>query len=220
MQTFPFVFMGVALALVAGIVIWQIRADRQRTELLRTVAQTMGFSYEETFDADALTQLAGAMPVMNRGHSRKIQRMMRGKLADRDAAIFDYRFTTGGGKSSHTHLQTVVLFPDPVTGLPDFELSPENFLHRVAEAFGYQDLDFPENEEFSKLYLLRGPDEPAIRKLFRSDVLAFLGGAPRWHVQTHGGRLAIFREGKFTQPADMPSYAAEALRIAGLLGRS
>ena len=55
---------------------------------------------------------------------------------------FDYRYTTGSGKNSHTYRQTVVFFRSPEVDLPQFELKPQSFLHGIGKLFGYQDIDF------------------------------------------------------------------------------
>jgi hypothetical protein len=210
-----FLMVGGMIALVGGIAWMANVADKKRTAAMQVVAQTMGFTFfPEIPIADAIA-LGGDLPVFNHGHAKRAVRMMRGTLAGRNAAIFDYKYTTGSGKSQHVHLHTVVLFPEGGAGLPAFTLGPENFLHRFAGMFGYQDIDFPEFPDFSKHYLLRGADEPAIREAFNSTVLAFLGGTTGWQVQSNAAQLAVFREGSFAKPELMPSYAADALRIAG-----
>lgn len=83
--------------------------------------------------------------------------------------------------------------------------------------FGYQDIDFDSHQEFSTQYLLRGKDEDAIRRLFNSEVLGLLGAQPGWSVQATGGQLLVYRSHKTSQPAEIPSFAAEALRIAGVV---
>ena len=214
------IMFGIVAAAVGGSAYAAYVGNKKRNLALQAVAQAMGFSFQEPCDLAAVDALVGETPLFKRGHARKAQRMLRGRLADRDAAIFDYRYTTGSGKSSHTHLQTVVLFPGGAAGLPDFDLSPEGMFHAVAELFGAQDIDFEQNAEFSKRYLLRGQDEAAIRRAFTTDALAWFGGAPGWRVQSHQNLLAVFREGKFVAPAEIPSYAAEALRIVGVFGRA
>jgi hypothetical protein len=175
----------------------------------------MGFAYQEKPDTAALQTWAD-LPLLNAGHSRTPRRLMTGRLADRDAAIVDYRYLTGSGKSVHTHVQTVALFHDSTANLPAFRLAPENVLHGLAEFFGAQDIDFEQNEAFSKAYLLKGPDEAAIRRVFTTDALAFFAGAPGWCVQAHGGRLIAYRGEKYVEPDQIPAFAADALRIAGL----
>jgi hypothetical protein len=216
---FPIALFGGIVALIGGIGWIAYNMEKKRTAAVQMVAQTMGFSFTKDTGAE-MADLVGALPVFDNGHSRKATRLMQGKLAGRDAAIFDYRYTTGGGKSSHTHYHTMVLFPEGATGLPDFSLAPENFLHRIAGVFGYQDIDFPEAPDFSKHYLLRGADEAAIRDTFNSEVLAFLGGSTGWQVQSSGGKLCVFREGRYAKPETLPSYAADALRIAGVFKRT
>ena len=215
------VFVGVGLT-GAGIAVHAMYvADKKRNAAFRALATTMGFTYEEDeYTGDALVSIVGGAPLFNRGHARRAQRLLRGRLADRDTEIFDYNYITGSGKSAHLHSQSVVMFPDGAKGLPDFDLSPESVFHALAEIFGAQDIDFPEYAEFSKRYLLRGQDEAAIRKAFTSDALAWFSGAPGWRMQTHQSALLIFREEKLVEPAEVPAFAAEALRILGLFGRT
>ena len=212
----PVVIIGVTVAGLAGAGYAAWVADKKRNAAFQTVASTMGFSYEEKVDAESLAPLVGDLPLFGRGHSRKAKRLLKGRLADRDAAIFDYRYTTGGGKNSQTHRQTVVVFPSGAAKLPDFEMSPENPLHAVAEFFGAQDINFEQSPEFSKRYLLKGSDETAVRRLFTIDALGFFGAVPGWSVASRSGRLSVCRAGKSVAPAEVPAFAAEALRIAGL----
>lgn len=210
------ILMGVVAALVGVGVYVSFLRDKKRNAAMKAVAQTMGFAYEEETNRESLEASGFDLPLFKVGHSRNSRRMLRGRLADRDAAIFDYRYTTGSGKSAHTHSQTVVMFTDGAKGLPEFQLSPEGVLHGLAEVFGAQDIDFEQSEEFSKRYLLKGPDEAAIRRAFTIDVLAWFSAAPGWRVQSGGGRLLAFHGEKLVEPSEVPAFAAEALRIVGL----
>ncbi|MFI5206450.1 MAG: hypothetical protein ACHQX4_00395 [Gemmatimonadales bacterium] len=207
---------GVVGVGIAGTAYASYLAEKKRNAAMRAVAQAMGFAYEEQANRRPLDITGFDLPLFGIGHSRKAARILRGKLADRDTAIIDYRYTTGSGKSAHTHRQTVVVFTDGAKGLPEFQLSPEGLLHGLAEVFGAQDIDFEQNEEFSKRYLLKGPDEAAIRRAFTIDALAWFAAAPGWRVQTRGGRLLAFRGDKLVDPAEVPAFAAETLRIVGL----
>ncbi|MFI5278936.1 MAG: hypothetical protein ACHQU1_00465 [Gemmatimonadales bacterium] len=211
-----FVMVGAVGVGIAGIAYAAYLAEKKRNAAMQVVARTMGFAYEEKPDRTSVEAGVPGLPLFNVGHSRKAARMLKGKLADKDAAIIDYQYTTGSGKSSHTHQQTVVVFQDGAKGLPDFQLSPEGFLHGLAEVFGAQDIDFEQSAEFSKRYLLKGPDEAAIRKAFSIDALAYFAGAPGWRVQTRAGRLLAYKGEKYVEPAELPAFAAEALRITGL----
>lgn len=209
-----------ALTVVGGSIWIAWKADKKRTAAMQLVAQTMGFSLTESCGEEEIAAMCGALPIFDRGHSRQAMRIMRGTLAGRDTLLFDYRYTTGGGKSQHLHRQTMAVFPGAVAGVTDFTLGPENFMHKLGGVFGYQDIDFPDHPDFSKHYLLRGADETAIRDAFTSDVLAFLGGTTGWHIDVAGGTLAVYREGRWVPPEQMPTFAADALRIVGLFKSS
>lgn len=201
-----------AVSLIAGIIFLVWKYEKKRTEMLTAVCGSMGFTWFGELDD------APPMPLFERGHGKSAKNAMRGELAGHACTIFDYKYTVGGGKNSHTYQQTVVLFPQGVAGLPDFELAPENVFHKFGQVFGYQDIDFEHNEEFSKLYLLRGENEAAIRAGFTATVLAYLAGQPGWSVQTRGGAALLFRSGKRSKPEELPAFVAETLQILSGLG--
>jgi hypothetical protein len=213
----PVVMVGIAVALVAGILVFANAQEKKRIEAMRQAAMMTGFQFEDRLEKDALETLVGELPLFRRGHSRKATSVMRGKKGDQSVVLMDYQFTTGGGKNSHTHHQTVALFPEGAGGLPDFEVGPENFLHRIGQAFGYQDIDFEEDEDFSKKYLLRGEDEAGIRRVFGSNVRMTLSSLKGWSAEVKGGTLAAYRSNKRCQPDGLTSYLAEAARIQNTL---
>jgi hypothetical protein len=207
---------GGTVALVGGMAWATQRARKARTEAMRVVATTMGFHFAERVSPEAL----GAFPLMEHGRGREGRNVLTGQLAGRSATICDYRYVVQSGKSSHAVIQTVAIFTDAQGGLPDFELRPENIFHKLGAVFGYQDIDFETNEEFSAQYLLRGQDEAAIRRAFNSSLLMLLSSEPGWCLQATAGRLMVFRSAKVADAAQVPSFAADALRLAGVFGKS
>jgi hypothetical protein len=83
--------------------------------------------------------------------------------------------------------------------------------------FGYKDIDFEESEEFSKKYLLRGPDVIAIRGVFTLSARVQLESQPGWSVQCRAGRLIVFRARDAATAEELPTLAANASRIADAL---
>jgi hypothetical protein len=146
---------------------------------------------------------------------------MRGKTEGADVVVLDYQYTTGSGKNSHTHVQTVVLYPGVATEarLPDFTLAPEHWWTKIGEMFGYQDINFDANEAFSKAYLLRGPDEDAIRGAFGSNALGFFAQNQGWSVESAGGSLAVYRAGNRPTPEELQPFVAETASVRRALVR-
>jgi hypothetical protein len=213
----PILIVALCVTLVAGIFIVVRMQERKRIEAMRQAATMAGLQFEERLDKDALAALVGELPLFKRGHAHKATSVMRGTKGEHAIVLMDYQFTTGGGKNSQTHQQTVAVFPDGARGLPDFEVGPENFLHRIGQVFGYQDIDFEEDETFSKKYLLRGQDEAGIRSVFGPSARMTFSSLEGWSAEAKGGILAAFRSNKRCHPEGLSDFLAEATRIQATL---
>lgn len=207
-------------AVFGAIVYFGIMQERKRAEAMQQVATVMGFSYAKDDSGVGLPPRAVTLPLFDRGHSRKAKNLLGGTLADHPVTVLDYTYVTGSGKNRTMHRQTVALFPDAASGLPDFEMAPENIFHKIGAAFGYQDIDFPDDEEFSKRYLLRGSDEAAIRDSFTPAARTMLAQNPGWSVHTKDGSVALFHAGRLWKPEEMPQRLADALSVLNRLERA
>jgi hypothetical protein len=219
MTAFPILLIVGTLALVGGIFVFTMQLEKQRTEALAAASQAMGFTYEPDGDLETMKGF-GDLPLYGRGHSKRVKNVMSGRTGDHDVKLFDYRYTTGGGKSSHTWNQTVALFPQGGEGLPDLLLAPENVFHKIGAVFGYQDIDFDSSPDFSSHYLLRGPDEMAIRSAFSADALAFFGQRQGWHVEVAAGTVGIYRSDKRCKPENLRTLLDEAQGVLRALARA
>ncbi len=206
------------IAVAGGVFYLAWAAQQKRSAALADVAVRLGFSFEPRVDAARLATL-GAFHLFKHGHSRVARNLMTGKADDSPAVLLDYQYTTGGGKSSHTYMQTVVIFQD-VSGLPDFTLAPEHWWDRIGQLLGHHDINFEASEEFSKHYLLRGPDESAIRAAFGAEALGFFGQHQGWSVESLGGSLAVYRPSKRAKPEEMQPFLAEASAVRRALRRA
>src|SRR5262249_27072956 len=134
--------------------------------------------------------------LFSQGHAKKISNILRGASGDLAVMIFDYTYTTGSGKSSSTWRQTAIGFRVTAPTLPAFSLRPESFFDRLGKLFGYQDINFEEHPIFSRSYLLRGPDEAAIRDAFTEDVLTYFEENRGLSTEANGDHLLYYRHNK------------------------
>jgi hypothetical protein len=204
----------VALGVLAFAVVLYYR-EKQRREDLRSVAGKLGFSFSPEGDPHLLGGL-GQFPLFSQGRSRKVRNVMRGEIQDIAVSLFDYQYTTGSGKHSHTHAQTVVLFESERLALPSFSLRPEGFLHKMAGAFGYEDIDFDGSPAFSDAYLLKGTAEDQIRAVFAPEVRAYY--SRHGHLRTEGerGRLVHYSADRRVKPERIESWLQEGLDVLDL----
>ena len=175
---FPFGILTVVIGLVAAIAIYSWQKEKERTLILQKAAGQLGWGFMPTAPLNMIPFLE-RFALFNQGHGKQIKNFMYGEATGIKAAVFDYVYVTGSGKNRQTHSQSVVYIEPSYLRLPYFSLRPENFLLKIFAALGYQDIDFGQRPVFSKQYILRGQDEPAIRRAFTDHLLGFF--------ETYGG---------------------------------
>ncbi|MDP3772686.1 MAG: hypothetical protein Q8Q85_00295 [Gemmatimonadales bacterium] len=205
---------GPVLLVVIPLVYLGVRQSRKHTAKLRHVCEVLGFAFEDT-EVRELGARFGDFPhfALSGGTGRGL---MTGSLAEHPVTVMEHFY---GIRSKYS--ETLAVFPDGAKGLPDFELAPGlgALGEKIQAVFGYQDINFSENEEFSKHYELRGTNEAGIRRTFDATMLAFFAANQGWSVQTRGGAAMIFRGHRLYAPAEVPGFLAEALNVLGELTR-
>lgn len=193
-----------------GAVAWRLRRGEQRRRALAAAARRLGLEFQA-----AATVLAAPdyrnLHIFSQGRERTYRNILTGKADGTDGVIIsDYQYTTGDGRNTSTCGQTVALLSYQKGDLPRFELRPETLFDKIEAVFGYQDIDFKESPSFSKLYLVRGPDEAAVRALFGLDLRRFFESHPGWCVDGRGPWLAVYRHGRLVPPDALPAFLDEA----------
>jgi hypothetical protein len=111
----------------------------------------------------------------------------------------------------------VISFQSSNLALPEFELRPENFLHKIGKVFGFDDVNFESHPLFSKAYLLRGANEEAIRDLFTPKLIEFFEANGGISLEASKDGLIYYRAGKRIKPTDVRSFMEEGFRVYGIL---
>jgi hypothetical protein len=204
------------ISLIVYGIVYAIRAEKRRREAWAEQALRLGY----TFQADDAGLVAGlsALELFSRGDSRKASNVLSGRGAGADVVLFDYSFTTGSGKSRATHLYTVCVQRSPALRLPHVVITPEiRFVSRIVELFGGQDIDFPDDEEFSKKFVVKGEDVDAVRRLLvpplRSNLLTFRAGYSSFEARGDTWVLACNQLIKPEQAAEFLLRAAETVNL-------
>jgi len=216
----PAVLVLVSFALLIGVyillVIYNNKKEKERTQALQQAAGRLALSFTPATEMTVIPGLDG-FPLFGEGHGKKIRNFMYGEAQGVKTAVFDYVYTTGNGKSSQTYYQTVVYLEPANLSLPAFSLRPENFMHKMLSALGYQDIDFGQRPGFSSQYILRGPDELAIRQAFNDRALAWFESYPNTSVDAAGNQFFVFRAGYRCGPSEIEGHVGLGLQIMNLL---
>ncbi len=210
-------FGGIAAAMLAfwGFSAWRRRV---RTQELRALAPTLGFSF--TDDEPLLVEELEQFQLFSRGRSKGVANVLSGQAEDTDFVIFDYQYTTGSGKNSSTSRQTVLLLRHPDWDIPPFQLQPETVFSRVAHALGFDDVNFEGHPTFSTRFNLRGSSPDRVREFFTPDLREFFEAQQKICAEGDRTRLILYRWGSRVAPAEIASLVETGWQArAALAGR-
>ena len=201
-----------AIAALVGIIIYLVyQHEKKRIQALEDVAMRNGFSFNQKMDQDIRLE---NFKIFNKGSSKKSSNLMQGTRSGIKWTIFEYRFTTGGGKNSNTEKQTVAMAGLKNANLPQFYLSKKNIFHKIGSKFGYKYIDFENNPIFSNNYLLRGEDEQAIRKIFNSNILIYLEEKlTKATIEAEGSKLIYYIPRKRIKPDQFLTFLDDAEKM-------
>ena len=205
--------------ILAGVIIFVgLFQAKKRREALAKLAGSLDMSFAPGKHKPTDLGLS-RMDLFAKGRSKRISNLMRGKFADTECLLFDYRYTTGSGKNSSTHNQTVVAFKIDGGDLPPFTCKPEHFFHKFMDFFGHEDINFEDHPKFSKAYRLNGENEASVRAIFNKEVIELLESQTerRWSVDGAGGWLVIHRTGLIIKPEDCSQFLLDSTTLLNAL---
>jgi hypothetical protein len=216
MVIIPFLVAGGIVLLAISVIIYAAISERQRILALGETAAELGFDFTADAPSGCVEDLSD-LYLFQHGDQPRVRNLLQGNTAELGVSIFDYSYSTGSGKSRQTITQTVICFRATALRLPAFSLRPESFWHRIGQLFGMKDIEFDTHPQFSKMCLLRGINEDAIRAVFTETVLEFFEDRPGISVEATDGILILYRQGIRTDPEAVREFLAEGFDVLGVL---
>lgn len=205
---------GGIIIIVAAIVLFRYYSA-ERTKAFNQLAQIMNFTFTKKGD-DSLLITLGGFHLFSQGYSRKIANVLTGSFNKIPVIIFEYRYTTGGGKSTKIWRQTVILFESDQLQLPRFIIRPENLLDKIGSVLGHKDINFEVYPNFSKRYLLRSDNEEAVRKIFTDPTIAYYEEHPGLSTEGDGNRLIFYCGSRVVSVDKIQSFIQQGYDIFNL----
>ncbi len=173
-----------------GVFVWSSRVIKKRQEDLAASLTRLGFSFDKA-SLPASSFPFAHLPLFSRGRRQQCSNIARLREQSQELIFCDYRYTVGQGKKSNSHLCNCLCLIGQFD-LPDFEIGPEDVFSKIAQAVGYHDIDFSFDEEFSKLFVLRGADEQRIRSLFSPAVMQSLKQNKAARLEAKTGAIVYY----------------------------
>lgn len=186
---------------------------------MKEMAAELAMEYYESDEQELVHSLAG-FKLFQRGRRRRVTNLL--SFIDEgqgyEMCIFDYAYTTGGGKSSSRRKQTVFMVRSSDLNLPIFHLKPKHMLHKLGEYIGWtKDIIFESHPVFSEAYLLQGNQEIDIRYVFHTDLLDFFSREEGWHLEGYGREFLLFRDSGKMNKEEMLNLYNKGEYVFGLL---
>jgi len=210
-----FIMLGAAfVALVIGLIAVAIWLDRKRTEALANAAAALGLSFAPARDR-MLARQYRHLRGLHDGDNRYAFDVMRGSRDGWPVTVFDFHYETRssdskGNSTTTNHYRHVVLL-HLERPFPALVVSPEGLFSKIAQALGYDDIDF-ESHEFSRRYCVRSPDKRFAYDFCNPAMIEFLLARSGANFELAGDVLAFVREGRM-EPDRITSELAFASAI-------
>jgi hypothetical protein len=185
-------FIAIAILVIVGIVYAFMKA-RQRREAMARLAAELDLKFYAADPWD-LPVRYGHMDLFQTGHSRRASNVLAGQVDGRDVVAFDYQYTTGSGKNSHTYYCQAAVFEMPIVA-PRLWLRRENIFDKIASWVGHDDLNF-ESAEFSGRYHVKCQVPKFAYDIFHNRLIEYLlacGNAPA--MEMNGPLLLLYESG-------------------------
>ncbi len=186
----------IIVAVVALIVVAAIfgqMAAKKRREAMLMLAARLGLRFDPNKDR-VLPKRYQFLDKLRQGDNRYAFNILSGKYKDHDVMAFDYHYETHstdskGNRETQHHYFSFFLLLMPVA-FPELTIAREGFFSKVAQALGYDDIDF-ESHEFSRKFCVRSKDKKFAYDVCNARMMEYLLANDDLTVEIEGPAMGI-----------------------------
>ncbi len=188
----PLFIIGV-IALIIIVAIAGYLSAKKRREAMMALAARLGLHFDPNKNRD-LASRYNFLDKLRTGENRYAFNTLSGHYQDHEVTAFDYHYETHttdskGHRQTHHHYFSCFLLHVPAS-FPELVIGREGFFSKVAQAFGYDDIDF-ESHEFSRKFCVRSPDKKFAYDVCNARMMEYLLANDDLTIEIEGDVLAI-----------------------------
>jgi hypothetical protein len=187
----PVVVVLVLIVIIIGAIYGVILA-RKRREGLFALAQRLGLDFSAAEDY-VLAERYHFLNQLAKGENRYARNILSGSYRQNQVLAFDFHYETHSqgkhGRQTHHHWFSFFILTLPAV-FPELTIRRENFFTRVAEVFGYQDIEF-ESAEFSRAFNVRSADKKFAYDVCNGKMMEYLLANRDLSVEIENQALAL-----------------------------
>lgn len=178
---------------VIGAIIWGIYAGKKRRDAMTLLAERLGlhFHHERNYQ---LADRYSFLDKLRQGSNQYAYNILSGSYQGHDIAAFDFHYEThstdskGRRQTHHHHFSFFVLTLPKY--FPELTIAKEGFFSKIAQAVGYDDIDF-ESHEFSRRFVVRSKDKKFAYDFCNARMIDYLLGHSDINLEVDQNMLAL-----------------------------
>ena len=178
------VFVGIFIVVLIGGII----SARKRREAMVSLAAKLSLRFDHRKDRH-LAKRYKLLNKLRRGSNRYAYNVLSGSYQGHEIMVFDYHYQTGSGKDTHHHHFSFFILHLTAT-FPELVIGPEGVFSKIAQAVGYDDIDF-ESHEFSRKFCVRSADKKFAYDVCNARMIEYLLANRDFGIEIESNILAI-----------------------------
>ncbi|MBN1510283.1 MAG: hypothetical protein JW955_25775 [Sedimentisphaerales bacterium] len=172
----PFVIIIGFIALIVVLGIFAHISAAKRREAMTALAARLGLRFDPGKDRDIARRFK-FLDKLRQGSNRYAFNTLSGNYQGHDITAFDYHYETHstdskGHQQTHHHYFSFFILRLPGS-FPELTIGPEGIFSKIAQAVGYDDIDF-ESHEFSRKFCVRSRDKKFAYDVCNAQMIEYL----------------------------------------------
>ncbi len=176
------------LVVVAGAI-----SARKRREAMGALAAKIGLHFNPDKDRSIRSRYK-FLDKLRSGSNRYAFNILSGTYRGHETTAFDYHYETHstdskGRRQTHHHYFSFFILHLPAS-FAELVIGREGFFSKIAQAFGYDDIDF-ESHEFSRKFCVRSPNKKFAYDVCNARMIEYLLANDDLTIEIENDSLAI-----------------------------
>ena len=184
----PLVIVGFVVILIVVLVVVGYISSLKRREAMAAVAAKLGLHFMPHKDR-GMARRYRFLDKLRRGSSRYAFNVLSGSYQGHEVLLFDYHYKTGSGKNTHHYYISFFIMQLPAS-FPELIIVPEGIFSKIAQAVGYDDIDF-ESHEFSRKFCVRSRNKKFAYDVCNARMIEYLLSNTDLSIEIEDRALAI-----------------------------
>jgi hypothetical protein len=178
----------VFIAIFAVVAVLGYISSLKRREAMAAVAAKLGLRFSHYKDRD-LPRRYRFLDKLRRGSNRYAFNILSGSYQGHQVLLFDYHYKTGSGKNTHHYYLSFFILQMPLP-FPELIICQEGIFSKIAQAVGYDDIDF-ESHEFSRKFCVRSKNKKFAYDVCNAKMIEYLLSNTDLSIEIEDQAMAI-----------------------------